>query len=228
MNIKDMLFEFGNSTYREFQSKLMPTMDKEKIIGIKIPNIRKLAKQIAFTPDACEFMSSIPHEHYEENNLHALLIAEIKDFDECVLELERFLPYVDNWATCDSLRPKCFKFNTDRLLEYVYKWIKSDKTYTVRFGIEMLMLYYLDDNFDAKYLKLVSEIRSDEYYVNMMIAWFFATALAKQYEAVIPFIEQSLLPDWIHNKTIQKACESYRISKDKKEKLKLLKLKNVN
>ena len=225
MYIREQLLKLQDIKYRDFHSRLMPTVEKEKIIGIKIPNIRKLAKQIAFTPDACEFMSSLPHEYYEENNLHALLIAEIKDFDECVLELERFLPYVDNWATCDSLRPQRLKLNTDRLLEYVYKWIKSDKTYTVRFGIEMLMLYYLDDNFDAKYLKLVSEIRSDEYYVNMMIAWFFATALAKQYEAVIPFIEQSLLPAWIHNKTIQKACESYRISADKKLGLRLLKRK---
>ena len=225
MNVKERLFELQNLTYRDFHSKLMPTVEKKKIIGVKIPNIRKLAKQIANTPDACEFMSSLPHEYYEENNLHAFLIAELKDFDNCIFELERFLPFVDNWATCDSLRPKCFKFNTDRLLECIYRWISSDKPYTVRFGIEMLMLYYLEDNFDEKYLKLVAEVRSDEYYVNMMIAWYFATALAKQYEATLPYIETKKLSIWIHNKTIQKACESYRITDDKKVFLRTFKAK---
>lgn len=225
MDIRKCLFEMQDIKYREFHSKLMPTVAKERVIGIQVPKIRKLANKIAFTPDACEFAKDLPHQYYEENNLHAFIVSEIKDFEKCIYELERFLPYIDNWATCDSLRPKCFKSNTDRLIKYIYKWIDSDKPYTVRFGIEMLMVYYLDDGFKEEYLHTVSKIISEEYYVNMMIAWYFATALAKQYDASVRILESCTLSPWLHNKTIQKAVESYRITEEQKAYLKTLKTK---
>ena len=226
MDIKKRLFALSDSTYRDFHSRLMPNVEKEKIVGVKIPDIRVLAKEILSTPDSCEFMSTLPHDYYEENNLHALLIAEIKDFDECIHALETFLPYLDNWATCDSLRPVSFKFNTGRLLTHIYNWLESDKPYTVRFGIEMLMVHYLDDNFDEKHLYTVSKIKSDDYYVKMMVSWYFATALAKQYESTVPFISTFKLDPWIHNKTIQKACESYRVSLERKEYLRGFRIKS--
>lgn len=225
MDIRKRLFDMQNIEYREFHSKLMPTIAKDRIIGITVPNIRKLAKEISDTPEACQFLAKLPHGYYEENNLHAFLIEQIKDFDNCIAEVDRFLPYVDNWATCDSLRPKCFKLNTDRLLSYIYRWISSDKPYTVRFGIEMLMLYYLDDNFNAEYPQLVSKIKSEEYYVNMMIAWYFATALAKQYDSILPFLTEEKLSVWVHNKTIRKACESLCIPRSVKLYLKTLIIK---
>lgn len=225
MDIRKRLFEMQDIKYREFHSKLMPTVAKERVIGIQVPKIRKLAEKIAYTPDACEFMDTLPHEYYEENNLHAFIVSEIKNFEECIDELERFLPYIDNWATCDSLRPKCFKSNTDRLIKYINKWIDSDKPYTVRFGIEMLMIHYLDAEFKEEYLHTVSKIKSEEYYVNMMIAWYFATALAKQYDATLPIIKSRALSVWVHNKTIQKAVESYRITEEQKAYLKTLKTK---
>ncbi len=226
MDIKKELFKLQDIEYRDFHSSLMPTVDKEQIIGVRIPHIKSLAKKIRGTAEACEFLQNLPHQYYEENNLHAFLIAQIGDFDKCIEETNRFLPYVDNWATCDSLRPKCFKLNTGSLIWHIYEWIRSDKPYTVRFGIEMLMLYYLDDEFLEEYLYTVSKIRSDEYYVNMMIAWYFATALAKQYELTLPHVESQTLPLWIHNKTIQKAIESNRISGENKEYLKTLKRKS--
>ena len=225
MDIRKILFDNQDIKYRDFHSRLMPTVRKETVIGIKVPVLRKIAKNIKNTREACEFMKKLPHEYYEENNLHAFLIAEIENFDECISELELFLPFLDNWATCDSLRPKCFKSNTDRLLSCVYKWLESDKPYTVRFAIEMLMVYYLDEHFSKEYLDTVSKIKSDEYYVNMMIAWYFATALAKQYNSVFPFVKSRVLPPWVHNKTIQKAMESYRITDEQKIHLKALKIK---
>ena len=225
MNIQKCLFEMQDIKYREFHSKLMPTVNKGKIIGVRIPAIRKFAKKIANTPDACEFMEALPHKYYEEDNLHAFLISEIADFEKCVEALECFLPYIDNWATCDSLRPKCFKFNTDKLISYIYKWISSANTYTARFGIEILMLHYLDESFKEEYLYTVSKIKSEEYYVNMMIAWYFATALAKQYDASLPILKCRVLSTWVHNKTIQKAVESYRITEEQKIYLKNLKVK---
>lgn len=227
MDIRKELFKLQDVEYREFHSRLMPGVSKEKIIGIRIPIIREFARKIKNTPYACEFLSNVPHEYYEEDNLHAFLISEIKNFDRCITELERFLPFIDNWATCDSLRPKCFKLNTDRLKPYIYKWIESGKAFVVRFGIEMLMVHYLDEHFDLQYLYRVSKIKNDEYYVNMMIAWYFATALAKQYEAAVPFLERSELPAWVHNKTIQKAKESNRISSETKKYLESLKLKSA-
>ena len=224
MDIKKLLFEKQDLEYREFHAKLIPTVDKEKIIGVRVPDIRKIAKELKDCEESFNFMKNLPHRYYEENNLHAFFIEQIKDYDECVVELNRFLPYVDNWATCDSMRPKCFKKNKDRLNHQIKDWIKSDKTYTVRFGIEMLMVHYLGEGFDEKYLKEVSEIKSDEYYINIMIAWYFATALAKQWDFAVSYIEQKRLPLWIHNKTIQKAVESYRLTKEEKEYFKKLKI----
>ncbi len=223
MNIQEKLFSFQDLKYKAFHSRLMPTVEPEKIIGVRIPVLRNFAKEIEGTAEANDFLKQLPHNYYEENNLHAFLIENICDFDRCILEVERFLPFVDNWATCDSMRPKCFKKNKGKLLLYIEKWLQSDSTYTIRFAIECLMLYFLDESFDVKYLQKVSEIKTDEYYVNMMIAWYFATALAKQWESAIVFLENHRLPLWVHNKTVQKAVESYRITDEQKAYLKALK-----
>ncbi len=221
--ILNRLFEMQDSEYREFHSKLMPTVPKELIIGVRTPDLRKLAKEISKTPYAESFTDILPHKYYEENNLHAFLIETIKDFDECITVLDRFLPYVDNWATCDMMRPKIFKNHLPELLSHIKIWIKSDDIYTVRFAIEMLMCYYLDDNYSREYSDMVAEIRSDEYYIKMMQAWYFATALAKQYDEIIPYLEENRLDSDTHNKTIRKAIESYRISDECKSYLKTLK-----
>lgn len=225
MDIKAQLFTMADSEYKDFQSKLILTVDKSKIIGIRLPGLKSFAKSIVNTEDADNFINTLPHQYYDENNLHAFLIAQIKSFDECIEKIDAFLPFVDNWATCDSLRPKCFKTNTDKLILHIYRWLSSEHTYTVRFGIEMLMLYYLNDNFDKRYLQTVAEIKSDEYYINMMICWYFATALAKQYKSTLPYFENNILPIQLHNKTIQKAVESYRISTEQKTYLKSLRRK---
>ena len=218
--MKNELFKLQDLEYKKFHSKLMPTINPDTIIGVRTPDLRKFAKGLI---DYDDFLNDLPHQYYEENNLHGFLISQIKDYNECIKELNKFLPYVDNWATCDGLRPKCFKKNTDKLLSEIEKWIKSNHTYTVRFAIEMLMTHFLDDDFDERYLDMVANVKSDEYYINMMIAWFFATALAKQYEYAIIYVEKNILPVWVHNKTIQKAIESYRISDDKKRFLRTLK-----
>lgn len=223
--VQARLFEMQDLSYRDFHSKLMPTVDKEKIIGVRVPELRKFAKEFAKTEEAKDFLKILPHKYYEEDNLHAFLIEQIKDFDECVSALDDFLLYVDNWATCDMMTPKVFKKNTDELLPKINEWLISDYTYEVRFAIGMLMKLYLDENFDEKYLKLVAGVKSDEYYINMMIAWYFATALAKQREKTLPYIENRALDKWTHNKAIQKAVESYRITKEQKEYLKTLKIK---
>ena len=220
--IEEKLFSLMDETYREFSSSLMPTVPKERVIGVRIPDIRRLAGELP-PSEAKAFMSSLPHKYFEENNLHAFLIAKVKKFDECIALLDDFLPHIDNWATCDSLRPKCFKENTDLLIPHIEKWLKSHELYTVRFGIEMLMVYYLDKQFDNKYLQKVANIKSDEYYINMMIAWYFATALAKQYDDAVRVLENNTLSPWVHNKTISKACESYRVTEQKKKYLKTLK-----
>lgn len=212
--------------YRDFQSKLIPTVEYETVIGVRTPELRKYAKQLAKTEGISEFLEDLPHQYFDENQLHAFLISEIKDYERCLEEVERFLPYVDNWATCDQLLPKVFKNHEKELLEDIRKWMVSDKTYTVRFSIGMLMKYFLDEHFKIEYPGMVAEIRSEEYYINMMIAWYFATALAKQYEAVLPFIENHRLDMWTHNKAIQKSVESYRIAKEQKEYLRSLKRKN--
>lgn len=223
MNILEKLFSLQDLEYKAFHIKLMPTVSPENVIGIRIPVLRRLAKEIKNTDEGSLFLKKLPHKYYEENNLHAFLIEGIDDFDSCVAELERFLPYVDNWATCDSMRPKCFKKNKDKLLLYIEKWLKSDSIYTVRFAVECLMIYFLDESFDVKYLEMVSQIKSEEYYVNMMIAWYFATALAKQWTDAVRFLENNRLSPWVHNKTIQKAVESYRITGEQKAYLKTLK-----
>lgn len=223
MTIVETLFSMQDLKYRDFHSALMPTVDKEKVIGVRVPALRKFAKSIYGTPEAEEFLHSLPHTYYEENNLHAFLIELNVNYDETLLLLEAFLPYIDNWATCDMLTPKCFKkyLTAQKCLE----WMNSAHPYTVRFGIEMLMKFFLDEKFSPEYLELVASVRSEHYYVKMMIAWYFATALSKQYESTIPIFNDKLLPVWEHNKAIQKAVESLRITKDQKELLKNLKIK---
>lgn len=221
--IKNDLLLMQDKTYKDFHSKLMPTINPDSIIGIRVPILRDYAKKL-FKENSIEslnsFLKNLPHEFYEENNIHAFIIEKINNFDECIFYLENFLPYIDNWATCDMLNPKIFKTNCEKLLEKIYQWINSDSVYTVRFAIGMLMRYFLDEKFETKYLDLVASINSEEYYINMMIAWFFATALAKQYEQTFPYIKNYSLDKWTHNKTIQKAKESFRISKEQKEELK--------
>ena len=202
--------------YREFHSRLMPGIDKETIIGIRMPVLRKFTREFAKTPEAECFLRDLPHRYYEENNMHMMIVSWIKDYGMCLSELERFLPYVNNWATCDLPAPKCFAKHKEELLLEIRRWIASEKTYTIRYGIGMLMNFYLDEDFSPEYLKLAADVRSEEYYVNMMIAWYLATALAKQWEATIPYLEERRLPEWIHRKTIQKAIESYRITPEQK------------
>lgn len=213
--------------YRDFNSKLIPTVDKESMIGIRTPDLRKYAKQLGKSSDVIEFLQTLPHKYFDENQLHTFIISEIKDFKNCIDEINRFLPYIDNWATCDQLSPKVFKKHHNELSEYIKDWLKSDKVYTLRFGIGMLMEHFLDEDFDILYPEMVSKIRSGEYYINMMIAWYFATALAKQYESIIPFIENNSLDIWTHNKAIQKSIESYRITDEQKAYLRELKIKKV-
>lgn len=217
------LFELQDIQYKSFHSKLIPDIDPDTIIGIRVPDLRKLAKSIKNNSEINLFKSDLPHKYYEENNLHAFLICEIEDFDLCVQELNKFLPFVDNWATCDSLRPKCFKSNKDKLLKSIKEWIKSEDTYTVRFAIEMLMTHFLDAEFSCDFHNWVLNVKSEEYYIKMMVAWYFATALAKQWDSTIKILEQKMLPDWTHNKTIQKAVESYRITDIQKLYLRTLK-----
>ncbi len=223
--VRDRLFTLQDTGYREFHSKLIPNVDKEAVIGVRTPALRKFAKEVAKTPMAAEFMKILPHRYYEENNLHGFLIEEIREYERCIRSLDVFLPYVDNWATCDLMAPKILKKHLPELLEQIRVWIGSAHTYTVRFGIGMLMRFYLEEAFVLEYADMVAAIRSEEYYVNMMAAWYFATALAKQYEAVLPYIEEGRLPVWIHNKTIQKAVESSRIPKAHKEYLRSLRIK---
>ena len=212
MSIKDELFSMQDKKYRDFQAKLFPTLDSNIIIGVRTPDIKKLAKRLYKENNYKSFIEDLPHKYFDENQLHAFIISEIKDYDECILYINKFLPYV-------------FKKNTSNLLKQIKIWVKSKYTYTIRFGIGILMQYFLDDEFKVEYLDMVCNIKSNEYYVNMMRAWYFATALAKQYNFVIPYIEQNKLDDWTHNKTIQKAIESYRITNEQKQYLKGLKRK---
>ena len=225
-DVQTKLFELQDIKYRDFHTKLMPTIDKEKVIGVRTPALRAFAKEFGKTEEAKEFLKVLPHQYYEENNLHGLLIEQIKDYEGCLRELERFLPYIDNWATCDLLAVRIVKKHLDVFIKEVYRWIESKDTYTIRFGIGMLMRYYLEDYFDLEYPEKVASVQSEEYYVNMMRAWYFATALAKQYDNILPFIEERKLDVWTHNKTIQKAIESYRIAPEQKAYLKTLKVKD--
>ena len=223
--IREELFSKQDMKYRDMQIKIIPNIDKDTIIGVRTPLLRSYAKQLSKRDDLNEFLNDLPHKYFDENQLHAFIISEFRDYSRCLEEVDKFLPYVDNWATCDQMSPKVFKKNKQALLKTVKQWIDSDKTYMIRFGIGMLMEHYLDEDFDLSYPKIVAGIRSDEYYINMMIAWYFATALAKQYESVLPFIKEKKLDAWTHNKAIQKSVESYRISDEQKEYLKTLKIK---
>ena len=224
MKAQELLFQLQDKGYRDFQSKLIPTIPVETIIGVRIPAIRKLTKEYGKDQASVELLKQLPHTYYDENILHALLVAEIKDYEVCVKEVERFLPYVDNWAVCDIFSPKVFRKNKDKLIDKIREWTASDHPYTCRFGMEMLMTHFLDEDFRVEYLEIPAAVHSEEYYVNMMIAWFYATALAKQWDAAIGYIEKKCLDPWTHNKTIQKARESYRITQEQKEYLKTLKV----
>ena len=212
-----------DNNYKEFQSKLIPNINKDTILGIRTPALRRMAKDIFNSNERNIFLNDLPHKYYEENLIHFFIVSMIKDFEECINEVEKFLPYVDCWPVSDQATPKVFKKNHSKLLPYVKKWIKSKHVYTSRFGIRILMNEYLDNDFKKEYLKIVSNIKSDEYYLKMMIAWYFATALAKRYDETIYYFENHLLDDWIHKKAIQKAIESYRVTDKHKSYLRTLK-----
>jgi 3-methyladenine DNA glycosylase AlkD len=223
--IRERLFALQDEKYRDFQIKLMPTVDPETVIGVRTPELRKLAKELLKRGDNDAFLDEMPHDHFDENQLHAFILSGMKDYEKCMSGVCRFLPFIDNWVTCDQLSPKIFGKNKDDLLAHIKEWLRSGETYTVRFAAGMLMEHFLGDDFDIAYPEMVAAIESDEYYVNMMRAWYFATALAKQYESIIPFIEEKKLDRWTHNKAIQKSVESYRITPEQKVYLKSLKIK---
>ena len=224
-SIKEKLFKLQDKEYRKIQVKTITNIDPDTIIGVRTPELKKLANEMFKSGNYKSFIEDLPHKYFDENQLHAFIISKIKNYDECLDAFNKFLPYIDNWATCDQSCPNAFKKNSDKLIKEIKVWINSKKTYTIRFAIRMLMRNYLDDNYKEEYLGLVSKIRSKEYYVNMMIAWFFATALAKRYDDTIKYIENEKLDIWTHNKTIQKAIESYRITIEQKEYLRSLKKK---
>ena len=221
--ICEELFKEQDIKYRDFQNKLIPNINTEYFIGVRSPKLKKLAKKLVKENRYNDFLNNLPHRYFDENQLHAFIISELKDYNECIKRTNEFLSYINNWATCDQLSPSIFKKNKGDLINHINKWIKSKETYTLRFAISMLMKHYLDNNFKEEYLQLVCNIKSDEYYVNMMIAWFFATSLAKQYDKTITYIEKNKLNPWVHNKTIQKSIESYRITQEQKNYLKTLK-----
>lgn len=222
--IRTELFQNQDEKYQLFQAKLLPTLNSETVIGVRTPILRAFAKKFYKENEFSDFLNDLPHKYFEENQLHAFIISEMKDFNFCIEELNKFLPFVDNWATCDQMSPKIFKKHKEELLKQIKIWILSEKAYTVRFAVGMLMQHFLDEAFDSEYPKLVFKIHSEEYYVKMMIAWYFATALAKQYEEILPLLESKSLEKWIHNKTICKAVESYRISDEHKKYLRTLKV----
>lgn len=222
--IREKLFSLSDEKYRDFHSALMPATEKEKVIGVRAPVVKKLAKEYFSHPDIDEFLSDLPHKYYEENNLHSFIISMIKDYDECLLKFRKFLPFIDNWATCDGAKPKVFLKHPQKIYPKIKEWLCSEETYSVRFAVVLLMdKVFLEDNFSIEHTEMISSLKTDEYYVHMVIAWYFATALAKQYDAVIPYIENKVLDRKTHNKTIQKSIESYRISDEKKAYLKTLK-----
>lgn len=212
----DVLYENQDDTYRQIQIRLLPNLEPDSIIGVRTPVLRLIARQLE---DASVFLESLPHRFFEENQIHSFLLEREKNFDVAVSEIERFLPFVDNWSTCDQLRPRCFQRNRRKLLPYIRKWIASDEPYTVRFGVGMLMVHFLDEDFEESLLELPAGVQSKEYYVQMMTAWYYATALAKQYETTLPYISGYKLDKWTHNKTIQKAIESYRVTPEHKREL---------
>ena len=219
-DIQKALILMGKEEYKKFTANLIPTVKKSRIIGVRIPILRKYAKELK---DYENFLSELPHKYYEENNLHAFLIEKEKNFDKCIELLDAFLPYIDNWATCDSMKPKVLKKEPKKLLNHINKWLDSENVYTIRYAINLLMSFYLEEDFDESHLAIVANIKSHEYYVNMMRAWYFATALAKRYEQTLPYIQNNIMDKWTHNKTIQKATESFRITKEQKQYLRILK-----
>ena len=224
-NLRQQLFTMADPSYKSFHCALIPTVDPDTVIGIRTPVLRKIAAEFAKTEDAAAFLRDLPHSYYEENNLHGFLLEKIKDYDTLIAELNRLLPHINNWATCDLISPKIFPKHREELLEQIRIWVRDEHTYTVRFAVGMLMKFYLDDAFDPAFPELVAKIRSEEYYINMMIAWYIATALAKQYDAILPYLENRRLDPWTHNKTIQKAIESRRITPEQKSLLRSLKIK---
>ncbi len=224
-DIQKRLFDLQDEKYRDFSMKLTPSADPDTFIGVRLPMLRALAKELKGTDEAEEFINTLPHEYFDEYHLHAFLLSYIKDFDEGVAQLERLLPYIDNWSTCDSIRVKAFEKEPERLLPYIKKWLSSGHTYTIRCGIMCLMNLFLNDRYDPKYPDMVAAVKSEEYYVRMMVAWYFATALAKQYDSAVRYIENKRLDKWTHNKAIQKAVESYRVTDEHKAYLKTLRIK---
>ncbi|MCC8042074.1 MAG: DNA alkylation repair protein [Oscillospiraceae bacterium] len=222
MEIRDKLFTLSDEKYKDFHKKLIPTVAVDRIIGIRTPILRKYAREIAGTAEADGFLQGLPHYYYDENNLHAFLIEQIKDFDRSLALTEEFLPYIDNWATCDLFSPPIFHKYKEEMLNKIKLWLKSGSVYTVRFGIDMLMRDFLDDSFEINHLDLVADTCCGEYYINMAVAWYFSTALVKQYDAALPFFTERRLPVWVHNKSIQKARESKRVSREIKDYLKTL------
>lgn len=222
MTVYKRLAACADEGYREFQSKLVPNIPKETILGVRTPEMRRLAKELRGTQEAEAFLAELPHRYYEENLVHFFLIAMLRDFDECAEAVETFLPYVDCWPVCDQATPTCFRKNHDRLLPLIQTWIASEHVYTVRFGLRMLMNEFLDGDFRPEYLEWVAAVRGEDYYIKMMVAWYFATALAKQYDESVVYLEARRLEPWTHKKAIQKAVESYRVSDAHKEYLKTL------
>lgn len=222
--LQKKLFTLRDEKFGDFQAKLLPNIPRERVIGVRTPVLKAFAKEFYKSGEYREFLNDLPHKYFEENNLHAFLIEQIKDFESAVAEINKFLPYVDNWATCDQMSPRALKKDLVSLEKLCFSWIDSPDTYAVRYGINALMRFFLTDAFDEKYPKAISEIRSDEYYINMMIAWYFATALSKQKEVILPYFENKLLPKWVHNKAIRKSIESYRIDEETKAYLRTLKI----
>ena len=219
--VQDMLLKYADAEYRKFNSRIVVTVPEENIMGVRTPDQRQVAKEFFKSEYKDDFLASLPHKYYEENQVHGFLIEQEKDRAKVISLLEEFLPYVDNWATCDTVSPKVFKKNPPEP-DLLYRWMKSEHVYTCRFGMGMLMRYYLDERFSEEYLEAVASVCSEEYYVNMMRAWFFATALAKQYEKTLPYIGNNVLDIWTHNKTIQKAKESFRVPAEHKAYLNTL------
>ncbi len=220
MTVYEELLKVKDDKYKEFQAKLVPNIDQETILGVKTPEMRKIAKDVFNSKEKDVFLKDLPHKYYEENLIHFFIVSMIKDFEECIREVETFLPYVDCWPVSDQATPRSFKKNHEKLLPYIKKWIRSKHLYTSRFGIRMLMNEFLGDNFKDEYPELVASVKSDEYYLKMMVAWYFATALAKNYDETIKYVEERKLDDWVFKKTIQKAVESYRVTDEHKEYLK--------
>ena len=222
MTLFDRLNEEKDSEYKKFQAKLVPNIPPESIVGVRTPQIRKIAKEVFISDQRDEFLNDLPHKYYEENLIHFFVLAQIKDFDECVKAVEIFLPYIDCWPVSDQATPAVFKKNHQKLLPYIKKWISSQHIYTARFGIRMLMNEFLGEDFKEEYLELAASKKGEDYYLKMMIAWYFATALAKRYDESISYIENRRLDEWVHKKAIQKAVESCRVTDEHKEYLKSL------